>query len=391
MAPTTPPSKAVGRLPALGWNTWNAYRCAISETAVLAAARSFVTLGLREAGYEYVNIDDCWSLCNRDPDTSELVPDPLRFPRGIKALANDIHALGLKIGIYSDAGTKTCEGYPGSLGYEAVDAATWQSWDIDYLKYDNCNVPTNWSDTSTPPGGDWYNSNSAIRFREMGDAIANNDPPMQFGLCIWGDAHVWTWGARVGHSWRMSGDSSSTWDYIKSIISKNVDHLSSVNFFAHNDMDMMEIGNGNLTIQEERTHFAVWAFMKSPILLGTELARLSSEEVKIITNRELIAFHQDSTVGKPAVPYISSTTTATKPPQFYSGKSVRGTHVFVVNTNDTSATFNINFADVPGLHSRNVRVHDMWTSTDLGTFSGSYDVTIAAHDTAALFVAPKRG
>jgi len=191
-------------------------------------------------------------------------------------------------------------------------------------------------------------------------------------------------------------------------MSENAGHLSSVNFFAHNDMDMMEIGNGNLTISEERTHFAVWAFMKSPILLGTDvceslvslisnlaehqyrtllqLTKLSSEQIKIITNAELLAFHQDSTFGKPAMPYKPSTTAATEPPQFYSGKSIRGTHVFVVNTNDTSATFSINFADVPGLHSRRVRVHDMWTSRDLGTFSRSYGITLAAHDTAALRV-----
>jgi len=222
----------------------------------------------------------------------------------------------------------------------------------------------------------------------MGAAIAKNDPPMQFSLCIWGDAEVWTWGARVGHSWRMSGDSSPTWEYIKSIIEKNVDHLSSVDFFAHNDMDMMEIGNGNLTIQEKRTHFAAWAFMKSPILLGAELSELSSEDVRIITNVELLAFHQDTTVGKPAWPFISSTTAAMKPPQFYSGKSVKGTHVFVVNTNDTSTTFKINFADVPGLHSTNVLVHDMWTSRDLGRFFRSYDVTLAVHDTAALLFTP---
>ncbi|KAI9509426.1 glycoside hydrolase [Russula earlei] len=400
---------AVGRLPALGWNTWNAYRCEISEERVLTAAKTFVSLGLKEAGYEYVNIDDCWSLLERDPVTNEQVPDPAKFPRGIKAVANDIHSMGLKIGIYrqilsavgifwysyreySDAGTETCAGYPGSLGYEAVDAATWQSWDIDYLKYDNCNVPTNWSDASIPPGGDWYNSNSAIRFREMGTAIANNDPPMQYSLCIWGEAHVWTWGARVGHSWRMAGDSSPTWEYIKSIIKHNVNHLSSVDFFAHNDMDMMEIGNGNgnLTMEEERTHFAVWAFMKSPILLGTELAKLTPEEVKIVTNAELIAFHQDTTVGKPAMPYIHSTDAAPAmdPPQFYSGESSRGIHVFVVNTNDTSLTFTINFTDVPGLSSVSARVHDMWTSTDLGEFPNNYNVTLAAHDTAALLVTP---
>ncbi|KAI0254137.1 glycoside hydrolase [Lactifluus subvellereus] len=381
-APTVPPSLAVGRLPALGWNTWNAYRCAISADKVLAVAQSFVSLGLREAGYEYINIDDCWALLDRDPNTNEQVPDPSRFPNGIKSLADQIHSLGLKMGIYSDAGTKTCEGYPGSLGYEAVDAATWQSWGIDY----NCNVPENWTDSSAPLGGDWYNSNSAIRFRAMGAAIAKNDPPMQFSLCIWGDAHVWTWGARVGHSWRMSGDSSPSWKYMKSIMSTNVDHLSSVDFFAHNDMDMMEVGNGNLTIQEERTHFAVWAFMKSPILLGTDLAALSPEQVKIITNVELLAFNQDVTVGKPALPFVSSTSATTKPPQFYSGNSVKGIHVFIVNTHDNSTTFKLDFADVPGLSSTTVLLHDMWSSTDLGTFSDSYNVTIAAHDTAAFLV-----
>ncbi|KAF8265236.1 glycoside hydrolase superfamily [Lactarius quietus] len=382
-APTAPPSKAVGKLPALGWNTWNAYRCDISEEKVLAAAQSFVSLGLREAGYEYVNID-----AYRDSHTKEQIPDPIKFPSGIKFLANRIHSLGLKIGIYSDAGTLTCAGYPGSLGYEAIDAATWASWNIDYLKYDNCYVPEDWNDTVVPPEGDWYNSNSALRFREMGSAIANNDPPMQYDLCIWGDAHVWTWGARVGHSWRMAGDSSPTWEYIKSIMEINVDHLSSIDFFAHNDMDMMEIGNGNLTVEEERTHFAVWAFMKSPILLGTDLAALSPEEVKIVTNPELIAFHQDTIVGKPAFPFTSSNAVSTNPPQFYSGKSVKGTHVFIVNTNDDPTTFKLNFVDVPGLKSSSVVIHQMWTSTELGIFSNSFDITLAPHDTAALLLTP---
>jgi len=387
-APTAPPSKAVGRLPALGWNTWNAYRCDISEEKVLSAARLFVSLGLREAGYEYVNIDDCWALLDRDSHTKEQIPDPIKFPKGIKALAHQIHTLDLKIGIYSDAGTLTCAGYPGSLGYEAIDAATWASWNIDYLKYDNCYIPEDWNDTVVPPEGDWYNSNSALRFREMGAAIAKNHPPMQYDLCIWGEAHVWTWGARVGHSWRMAGDSSPTWEYIKSIMNINVDHLSSVDFFGHNDMDMMEIGNGNLTIEEERTHFAVWAFMKSPILLGTDLAALSSEEIEIITNTELIAFHQDTIIGKPAFPFTSSNAVSTNPPQFYSGTSAKGIHVFIVNTNDDPTAFRLDFVDIPGLKSSRAMVHHMWTSTDLGAFSTSFDITLAAHDTAALLVIP---
>ncbi|KAH9054275.1 glycoside hydrolase [Lactarius vividus] len=374
--PTTPPSKAVGKLPALGWVHY------ISEEKILAAARSFVSLGLREAGYEYVNIDDCWALLERDPRTKEQIPDPVKFPNGIKALAEEIHSLGLKIGIYSDAGTETCAGYPGSLGYETIDAATWASWDIDY----NCNVPEHWNDDCAPPDGDWYNSNSAIRFRRMGAAIANNDPPMQYDLCIWGDAHVWTWGARVGHSWRMAGDSTPTWEYIKSIMSINVPHLSSVDFFSHNDMDMMEIGNGNLTIEEERTHFAVWAFMKSPILLGTDLATLSPEEVEIITNAELIAFLQDTTEGKPALPFTPPEYISTDPPQFYSGRSAKGIHVFIVNTNDEPTTFKLGFVDVPGLNSSSAGVHDMWTSKNMGIFSTSFNVALAAHDTAALLV-----
>lgn len=386
--PTTPPSKAVGKLPALGWNTWNAYRCDISEEKILAAAQSFVSLGLREAGYEYVNIDDCWALLERDPHTKEQIPDPVKFPNGIKALADEIHSLDLKIGIYSDAGTETCAGYPGSLGYEAIDAATWASWDINYLKYDNCNVPEHWNDDCAPPDGDWYNSNSAIRFRRMGAAIANNDPPMEYDLCIWGDAHVWTWGARVGHSWRMAGDSTPTWEYIKLIMNINVPHLSSVDFFSHNDMDMMEIGNGNLTIEEERTHFAVWAFMKSPILLGTDLAALSPEEVEIITNAELIAFLQDTTEGKPALPFTPPYSIPTDPPQFYSGRSAKGIHVFIVNTNDETTTFKLDFAEVPGLNSSSAGVHDMWTSTNMGIFSTGFDVVLAAHDTAALLVTP---
>jgi len=222
----------------------------------------------------------------------------------------------------------------------------------------------------------------------MGAAIANNDPPMEYDLCIWGDAHVWTWGARVGHSWRMAGDSSPTWEYIKKIMSINVKHLSSVDFFAHNDMDMMEIGNGNFTIEEKRTHFAVWAFMKSPILHGTDLAALSPEEVEIITNAELIAFHQDNTVGKPAFPFTSTHSISTDPPQFYSGRSAKGIHVFIVNTNDDPTTFKLDFVDVPGLTSSSASVHQMWTSADLGVFTTSFDITLAPHDTAALLVTP---
>ncbi|KAI0318871.1 glycoside hydrolase superfamily [Amylostereum chailletii] len=384
-APTTPPSKVVGQLPALGWNGWNAYGCSISSDKVLAAAQSFIDLGLKDVGYEYVNIDDCWMLATRDNTTQRQVPDPAKFPDGIQGLATQVHELGLKVGIYSDAGTATCSNFPGSLGYEAIDAAAWDEWGVDYVKYDNCNVPANWSDSGTPQDNDWYNSNSAIRYRQMGAQLAESSNPVQFNLCIWGAANVWDWGARVGHSWRMSGDAGATWSYITSIMTTNVAHLSSVDFYAHNDMDMMEIGNGDFTPEEERTHFAVWAFMKSPILLGTDLSQLSADQVAIITNAELLAFSQDTTVGAPATPFGSSTAS---PPQFYSGASAKGTHIFVVNTNDATTTFDVAFADVPGLGSGSFALHDMWAGNDLGSFNGSWSVTLDAHDTAAVLVTP---
>ncbi|KAJ8468688.1 hypothetical protein ONZ51_g9486 [Trametes cubensis] len=388
-APTIGPSKAVGKLPALGWNAWNAYGCNINEDKILAAANQFISLGLADVGYEYINIDDCWSEMQRDPSTGRIVPDPSKFPNGISGVADQVHALGLKFGIYSDAGTATCAGFPGSLGNELLDATTFAEWGVDYLKYDNCNVPGNWSDSGTPPGGDWYNSNSAIRYRQMTAALNETGRPFQFNLCIWGAANVWDWGARVGHSWRMSGDSSASWGYITNILTTNVQHLSSIDFYSHNDMDMMEIGNGDLTIQEQRTHFAVWSFLKSPILLGTDLSQLNSTQLSIIKNAELIAFHQDPNVGGPASPFTPTpSASSTSPPEFYAGQSSKGIHVFIVNTGSATASKTFNFANVPGLGTGSFLVHDMWAGTDVGKFTDSYTISVEAHDTAALFISP---
>ncbi|KAF8585907.1 glycoside hydrolase family 27 protein [Ramaria rubella] len=368
------------------WNTWNAYGGDIDEQKVLDAATSFVSLGLQQAGYVYVNIDDTWSnISGRDAATNRIKPDFTKFPDGINGTAAKIHALGLKIGIYSDAGTETCAGYPGSLGFEQIDAQTFNDWGIDYLKYDNCNVPSNWTDNSNPGANfDWYNSNTAIRYRQMTAALDSVSRPIQFDICDWGTANVWTWGARVGHSWRMTGDASATWSFISSAIANNAQYLDYVDFGAHNDMDMMEIGNGNLTIQEQRTHFASWAFMKSPILLGTVLSALSTDQIAIVTNAEILAFHQDSTVGAAAKPYSTGTTSS--PPEFYAGNSSKGTHVFVINTSSSSASKTVTFSQVPGLGAGSWKVHDMWASVDLGMFTNSYNVTLAGHDTAALLI-----
>jgi len=270
------------------------------------------------------------------------------------------------------------------LGHEVTDAQTFSSWGVDYLKYDNCNVPSNWTDAGSY--SDWSQSNTAKRYRQMSQAIASLSQPLFLELCEWGQAQVWTWGATIGQSWRMTGDITASWSSITSIVSFNVQHLDSVNFYAHNDMDMMEIGNGNLSLQEQRSHFAIWAFLKSPILLGTDLSRLSSDQVAIVKNPELLAFSQDDTIGTPAKPFGTQNTS---PPENYSGKSKKGTHVFILNTASSSQSKTITFGNVPGLSANtNYRVHDMWTGKDVGTFKNSWSTTLASHDTGAWLITP---
>ncbi|KAJ7287579.1 glycoside hydrolase superfamily [Mycena rebaudengoi] len=357
-APTVLPSKLVGKTPALGWNSWNAYHCSINEANILAAANQFVSLGLKAAGYQYINIDDCWSLMARNSSTKRIV-----------------HSLGLKF----DGSTIPMMNDSGSLGFETIDAATFNEWGVDYLKYDNCNVPGNWSD-NVPQGGDWYDSNSAIRYRLMTAALAAQSRPVEFNLCLWGNYNVWLWGAKVGHSWRLSGGTAfPTWSF----------SLSNVGFFGHGDQDMMEIGNGNLTIQEQRTHFAAWIMLKSPILLGTNLSLLNSTQLAIIKNAELLAFHQDTTIGAPGctLHYLFLVLPTTSPPEYYAGQSVKGTHVFIINLSATAATKTFTFSNVPGLAaSTSHTVHDMWTGVDATTSSASFSVTVQPHDTAAYFI-----
>ncbi|KAG9043081.1 hypothetical protein FS837_010051 [Tulasnella sp. UAMH 9824] len=366
------PSKLVAKTPVLGWNSWNAYGGNINEAKIIAAANSLTSLGLKDLGYTYVAIDDTWSnITGRDTTTQRMKPDLNKFPNGIKYVADAVHALGLKFGIYSDAGLTTCSGYPGSLYYETIDAQTWSDWGVDLIKYDNCNVPSNWTDSyNNPSDYDWYNSNSALRYRRLTDALNTVSRPIVYSICNWGGAN--------GHMWRLSGDSSASWSYITSIIQQAVSYINYVQFYAHGDMDMMEIGNGALTLQEQRTHFAAWCFLKSPILLGTDLSKLSTDQLAIIKNKELLAFSQDTTYGAAAKPYVSGFT-------YFSGTSTAGAHVFMINYNSTAGSMTVNFSAVPELQSKTSwKVHDMWTATDIGTFSGSYTVSVASHDTAAL-------
>ncbi|KAI0537762.1 glycoside hydrolase family 27 protein [Xylaria digitata] len=404
-----------GKLPALGWNSWNAYHCDINESLILDAANAMVEFGFKDAGYEYVNLDDCWSVkSGRDSETQQLVPDPVRFPNGISGLADQIHELGFKVGIYSSAGTETCAGYPASIGYETIDANTWASWGIDYLKYDNCNVPSNWTDECNacvynlhtpdnyvngtcvdsndycPAGYDYTSSNSAKRYTIMRDALQAQNRTILYSLCSWGTAGVEQWGNETGNSWRMSDDIQPGFNYVTSILNMNSFIVNDADFWGHPDADMLEVGNNGLTTAEERTHFAFWAAMKSPLLIGTNLNTASEDAKAILLNKHLLAFNQDDVYGASAKPYKWGTNpdytfNATNPAEFWSGESQRGTLVLMMNTLAESQSMTADFGEIPNLDAdATYNVLDVWTGEGLGSFTSSVTVEVASHDTAVL-------
>lgn len=283
-------ASAQGLTPQLGWNDWNAFGCDVSAQLVEQTADKLVTSGLKAAGYEYVNIDDCWMTHDRDPRTGQLVPDPTKFPQGIAGVARYVHSRGLKLGIYEDAGTATCAGYPGSLGHERTDAQTFSDWGVDYLKYDNCNHR---GSTTTQQYID--------RYAAMRDALAATDRPIFYSLCEWGVHRPWTWDPRVGNSWRTTRDIHDTYASMLSIFHQNVWLYPYASPGGWNDPDMLEIGNGGMTTTEYQTEFSLWAAMAAPLIAGTDLRNISDDDLAIYSNRDVIAVDQDP-LGKQAVP-----------------------------------------------------------------------------------------
>ncbi len=268
----------LGRTPQMGWNSWNYFACNINETIIRSAADALVSTGLNHLGYEYVNIDDCWAVHDsRGPD-GRLVPDPIKFPNGIDGLANYVHGLGLKLGIYTDAGTHTCGGQPGSLGFEGLDAQTFASWGVDYLKYDTCHdegVPAN------------------IRYDRMRDALNATGRPIFYSICNWGMEGTTTWGPELGNSWRTSIDIKDFWLSMKMNFFIAAQHPEIAGPGGWNDPDMLEVGNGRMTQTEYQSHFTLWSFLKAPLIIGCDLATASAETLSILGNQGLIAINQD--------------------------------------------------------------------------------------------------
>ena len=273
--------------PPMGWNSWNNFGCNVSEQLIRETADAMVSSGMKDAGYRYVNIDDCW---HGERDSLGFIqPNSERFPSGMKALADYAHSLGLKLGIYSDAGWKTCGGYPGSRGYEYQDALTYASWGLDYLKYDWCNT-------------EGLNAQGA--YMTMRNALHKAGRPIVFSICEWGDNQPWNWAKDIGHLWRTTGDITNCFDCIidhgtwKSWgILQILDKQDGLRRHAGpdhwNDPDMMEVGN-DLTAGENRAHFSMWSMLAAPLIAGNDLRTMSDETRAILTNRDVIAVNQDS-------------------------------------------------------------------------------------------------
>ncbi|MBN2274023.1 MAG: glycoside hydrolase family 27 protein [Bacteroidales bacterium] len=278
--------KGLAPTPPMGWNSWNHFACNVDEKLIRETADAMVSSGMKDAGYQYVNIDDCWHG-TRD-SLGFIHPDAERFPSGMKALADYIHAKGLKLGLYSDAGWKTCGGKPGSRGYEYQDALTYASWGVDYLKYDWCNT-------------EGLNAEGA--YMTMSRALAAAGRPIVFSLCEWGDNKPWEWGKEIGHLWRTTGDiyncfdcvvNYGTWNSwgVLQILDMNKELRKHAGPEHWNDPDMMEVGNG-MSFSEDRAHFSMWCMLAAPLIAGNDLRKMNKETAEILTNKEVIAVDQD--------------------------------------------------------------------------------------------------
>lgn len=359
-------------------------------------------------------------------DNQRLVPDSDKFPDGISGVADKVHELGFKFGLYSSAGTQTCAEYPASLEYEQLDAETFAEWGVDYLKYDNCHIPDDWEDEyeaceadtfnygdyGNHPNGtcpdlddddlapddyDWTDSKTYERFQRMSDALESTDRVIQFGICNHGHANVTVWGMELGASWRSQNDIIPFWYRVAQILNDATFDLNVVDFGSHNDMDMLEIGvkveGGNLTIQESRSHFAFWAAAKSPLIIGADLPSLNKEQVAILQNEVLLNFNQDGKIAKSAIPYSWGynddwTYDPEHPAEYWSGESSNGTLVLMLNSEDDEQERSVEWDDVPELEDTSYEATNAWTGDSLGCIDG-VKAKLDTHDTAVLLVGDK--
>ena len=362
----------------MGWNSWNTFSWNINAELIKSTADHMVSSGLKDAGYEYVVIDDCWSEKQRV--NGRLVPDKNKFPEGIKPVADYVHSLGLKFGIYSCAGTHTCAGYPGSFEHEFVDAETFAEWGVDYLKYDYCYKPEA--------------ADGANLYKRMGMALRSCGRDIVFSACNWGKDDVYNWIRESGAQlFRSTGDIQDNWESVKRLALSQIGRQAYSGVYCHNDMDMLVVGMhgnsdndwiadvvGGCTDTEYKTHFALWAIMNSALMIGCDIRKMSDETKGILTNKDVIAINQDIECR---APYCirqwnnpEKVFALIKP--LYGGDYAVG----FFNFGDKKSEMSLQFYDIglPAASCRGLELYDCYKHETAGIFTERYAAEIESHD-----------
>ncbi|WP_339239553.1 glycoside hydrolase family 27 protein [Paenibacillus sp. FSL R5-0517] len=374
-------NQVLGFAPALGWNSWNTFTWDINEQLIREVADVFVSEGYLAAGYEYIVIDDCWSLKERDAG-GNLVADPEKFPSGMKALSDYIHGKGLKFGMYSCVGTHTCAGYPGSFEHEFQDAALFAEWGVDYLKYDYCFKPRHIS--------------GELLYKRMSLALKNCGRDILFSACNWGADDVYDWIRESGaHMYRSTGDIRDNWDSVKELALSQLGKQSYTGSFCHNDMDMLIVGMyggsnndyigsiGGCNDIEYKTHFSLWSMMGSPLMIGCDVRKANQITKDILLNPDLLAINQDVEARgayriKPEPQWFHTDDVFMLVKVLTDGDLAIG----FFNLSDSQRELSLQFWDMglPYAAGYALSLYDCWEHKELGVFRERFAPVVAAHD-----------
>ncbi len=369
----------VARTPPMGWNSWNKFGCNVSEDLLKSMADGMVASGMMDAGYQYVVIDDCWQV-SRDAD-GNIVPDAQRFPSGMKALGDYIHSKGLKFGIYSDAGEKTCAGRPGSMGHEYQDALMYAKWGVDYLKYDWCHTGKR---------------NAEEAYSTMRDALKATGRPIVFSMCEWGTAKPWLWARDIGNQWRSTGDIVDKWSSHRKWEDGSCCELGMLDILdlqvgldsfagpGHwNDPDMLEVGNGGMTTAEYRAHFSLWCILAAPLIAGNDLRSMTPEIKEILTNKELIAINQDA-LGREGSRVWKDGDREIWSKQLRDGSRA----VAFLNRGATVSEITVSWEAIGYPANISASLRDVWARKDLGKMTGKFSAQVESHGVVVVTVKP---
>jgi len=370
---TLPVGNGLALTPPMGWNSWNHFGCNVSSELIRETADAMVASGMKDAGYRYVVIDDCWQVA-RD-SSGRIVADSTRFPEGMKALADYVHSKGLKFGLYTDAGRRTCQGRPGSYQHEGQDARTYAQWGVDYVKVDWCNA---------------QGLDAPTRYAVFRDALESSGRDIVFSICEWGSNKPWKWGPETGNLWRTTGDISDRWESVLSILDRSSQYWASAGPGAWNDPDMLEVGNGGMTNTEYQAHFSLWAMMAAPLMAGNDLREMTADKRRaratraILTNEEVIAVDQDS-LG------VQGRLVQNDPPelQVWAKPLADGsTAAVLLNRASVPTPIAVSFRSL-GIKTDSASVRDLWAQEDEGTFGRRYSPMVPSHGVVMVKVTPK--